>query len=170
MGCRSRVRPGWRWNEKEDRVKPSRPGALVLLLVAVAVVTWAVLQKIYSDLPTVPWTAIPTVLLLAIGEAYSGWMTRARIERRPDTKPVEPLAVARLAALAKASAYVGAAFAGVFAGFVFRVAGMLDQDTPQRDFFLSGGSLIACVVLVCAALFLEHCCRVPKRPEDDSDT
>jgi predicted RND superfamily exporter protein len=147
-------------------VKPSRPGVLVLLLVAFAVVTWVLLQQVYSDLPTVPWTAIPTVLLLAIGEAYSGWMTRARIERRPDTKPVEPLAVARLAALAKASAYAGAAFAGVFAGFVLRVVPLLDQDTPRRDFFLAGGSLIACVVLVCAALYLEQCCRVPKGPDD----
>ncbi|MEU8268065.1 DUF3180 domain-containing protein [Sphaerisporangium sp. NPDC049002] len=149
-------------------MKPSRPGVLVLLVVAFTVLTWAVLQKVYSDLPTVPWTAIPTVLILAVGEAYSGWMTRARIERRPGTKPVEPLAVARLAALAKASAYVGAAFAGVFAGFVFHVVPLLDQDTPRRDFFLAGGSLISCVVLVCAALFLEHCCRVPKRPDDDA--
>ncbi|GGK79994.1 hypothetical protein Sme01_45770 [Sphaerisporangium melleum] len=148
-------------------MKPSRPGVLVLLLVAFAVVTWLLLQRVYSDLPTVPWTAIPTVLLLAIGEAYSGWMTRARIERRPDTKPVEPLAVARLAALAKASAYVGAVFAGIFAGFVFHVAALLDQDTPRRDFFLAGGSLVACVILVCAALYLEHCCRVPRKPDDD---
>ncbi|MFC4591298.1 DUF3180 domain-containing protein [Sphaerisporangium corydalis] len=148
-------------------MKPSRPGVLVVLLVAFAVMTWALLQKIYSDLPTVPWTAIPTVLLLAVGEGYSGWMTKARIERRPDTEPVEPLAVARLAALAKASAYVGAAFAGVFAGFVFHVIPMLDQETPLRDFFLAGGSLVACVVLVCAALYLEHCCRVPKGPDDE---
>ncbi|WP_214413229.1 DUF3180 domain-containing protein [Sphaerisporangium fuscum] len=148
-------------------MKPSRPGVLVLLVAAFAVLTWAVLQQIYSDLPTVPWTAIPTVLLLAVGEAYSGWMTRARIRRAPDTEPVEPLAVARLAALAKASAYVGAACAGLFAGFVFHVLPLLDQDVPRRDFFLAGGSLVACVVLVCAALFLEHCCRVPKGPDDD---
>ena len=149
-------------------MKPSRPGVLVVLVVAFTVLTWAVLRRVYSDLPTVPWTAIPTVLLLAVGEAYSGSMTRARIERRPGTKPVEPLAVARLAALAKASAYVGAVFAGVFAGFVFRVVPLLDQDTPRRDFFLAGGSLVACVVLICAALYLEHCCRVPRRPEDDT--
>ncbi|MGW4641722.1 DUF3180 domain-containing protein [Sphaerisporangium sp. NPDC004334] len=149
-------------------MKPSRPGVLVLLLVAFAVVTWALLQKVYSDLPTVPWTAIPTVLLLAVGEAYSGWMTRARIERKPDTKPVEPLAVARLAALAKASAYVGAAFAGMFAGVVLHVLQMLDQDTPRRDFFLAGGSLLSCVILICAALYLEHCCKVPKQPGEDT--
>jgi hypothetical protein len=140
---------------------------LVLLLVAVAALTWVVLQQVYSDLPTVPWTAIPTVLLLAIGEAYSGWMTRARIRRDPGTKPVEPLAVARLAALAKASAHVGAVFAGIFAGFVLHVVPLMDQQTPRRDFLLAGGSLVACVVLVCAALFLEHCCRVPKTPDEE---
>ncbi|MFC4533728.1 DUF3180 domain-containing protein [Sphaerisporangium dianthi] len=148
-------------------MRPSRPGVLVLLVVAFAVVTWGLLQKVYSDLPTVPWTAIPTVLLLALGEAYSGWMTRARIERRPGTKPVEPLAVARLAALAQATAYVGAALAGVFAGFVVHVLQLLDQDTPRRDFFLAGGSLVACVILICAALYLEHCCKVPRKPGDD---
>ncbi|MEV7908277.1 DUF3180 domain-containing protein, partial [Streptomyces anulatus] len=96
-------------------MKPSRPGVVVGLLVVVAILSWALLKPLYSSLPRVPWTAIPTVLLLAVGEAYSGWMTKARIERRFDTKPVEPLAVARLAALAKASAYAGAVFGGVFA-------------------------------------------------------
>ncbi|GII77539.1 hypothetical protein Sru01_25210 [Sphaerisporangium rufum] len=147
---------------------PSRPGVLVLLLAGFAAVTWAVLQQVYSDLPTVPWTAIPTLLLLAVGEAYSGWATRARIQRRPGTEPVEPLAVARLAALAKASAYVGAALAGIFAGFVLYVLPLFDQDTPRRDLFLAGGSLVACVALVCAALFLEHCCRVPRDPDDEA--
>ncbi|MDH2425863.1 DUF3180 domain-containing protein [Sphaerisporangium sp. TRM90804] len=148
-------------------MKPSRPGVLVLLLVAFAAGTWIVLQGVYSDLPAVPWTAIPTVALLALGEAYSGWMTRARIQRRPGTTPVEPLAVARLAALAKASAYVGAIFAGVFAGFVLHVVPLIDREAPRRDFFLAGGSLVACVALVCAALYLEHSCRVPKKPEDE---
>ncbi|ETK35349.1 DUF3180 domain-containing protein, partial [Microbispora sp. ATCC PTA-5024] len=81
-------------------MKPSNPGVLVGLVIVFALLTWGVLQEAYSTLPTVPWTAIPTTLLLAIGEAYTGWLTRARILRRPGTKPVEPLAVARLAALA----------------------------------------------------------------------
>ncbi|MBB6476830.1 DUF3180 family protein [Sphaerisporangium rubeum] len=147
---------------------PSRPGVLVLVLAGVAALTWVVLQQVYSSLPTVPWTAIPTVLLLAVGEAFSGYMTRARIRREPGTKPVEPLAVARLAALAKASAHVGAVCGGIFAGFVLYVLPLLDQDTPRRDFFLAGGSLIACVILICAALYLEHCCRVPKSPDEES--
>lgn len=151
-------------------MKPTSPGVLVALLVVFALVMWSLLRAVYSDLPTLPWTAIPTVLLLAIGEAYSGWMTKARINRAPGTKPVEPLVVARLVALAKASAYGGAIFGGAFAGFALHTVELLDQDTPRRDFFIAGGSFLACVLLVCAALYMEHCCRVPKGPDDNGTT
>ncbi|MDP9864379.1 MULTISPECIES: DUF3180 domain-containing protein [Streptosporangium] len=148
-------------------MKPTRPGVLVGLVVVFAIITWALLKPLYSSLPTVPWTAIPTVLLLAIGEIYSGWMTKARIERKGDTKPVEPLAVARLAALAKASAYGGAIFGGVFAGFTIYTADLLEQGVPRRDFLIAGGSFVGCVVLVCAALYLEYCCKVPKDSSEE---
>ncbi|MFG1946083.1 DUF3180 domain-containing protein [Nonomuraea sp. NPDC048826] len=146
-------------------MRPTRPAVLVAVLVVVALVTWLIVSRSYSGLWLVPWTAIPTVLLLAVGEAYTGWMTRARIARRPDTKPVEPLAVARLAALGKASAYGGALFAGLFGGFVLHTATQLEKETPRSEFFVTGGSMLACVVLVCAALFLEHSCRIPGDPE-----
>ncbi|MEU6711076.1 DUF3180 domain-containing protein [Nonomuraea sp. NPDC046802] len=147
-------------------MKPTHPGRLVGIVVAVALLTWAVIRPIYSDLPLLPWTAIPTVLLLAIGEGYSAWATKARIARKPDTKPVEPLAVARLAALGKASAYAGAAFAGLFAGFALNTVQLLDRETPRREFILATGSFVACVVLICAALYLEHACRIPKEPDE----
>jgi hypothetical protein len=146
-------------------VKPSNPGVLVGLVVVFALLTWGLVQETYASLPTLPWTAIPTTLLLAIGEAYTGRLTRARILRRPDTKPVEPLAVARLAALAKATAYAAAAFAGVFAGFVLHVISLLDLPKPRQDAFVAGGSFVSCVVLICAALLLEYCCRVPGKPD-----
>ncbi|MEW9533329.1 DUF3180 domain-containing protein [Microbispora sp. NPDC049125] len=148
-------------------MKPSNPGVLVGLVVVFALITWGVLQKTYSTLPALPWTAIPTTLLLALGEGYSGWLTRARILRRPDTKPVEPLAVARLAALAKATAHAGAVFAGVFAGFVLHVINMLGLPNPRHDALVAGGSFVSCVALICAALFLEYCCRVPGEPDGE---
>jgi hypothetical protein len=140
---------------------------LVALVVVFALITWFVLQNTYSDLPTLPWTAIPTVLLLALGEGYMGWMTRARIMRKPNTTPVEPLAVARLAALAKASAHAGAIFAGIFGGLLLRVLNLLDLPNPRTDALVGGGSFASCVLLVCAALYLEYCCRVPGDHEDE---
>ncbi|MFC5822988.1 DUF3180 domain-containing protein [Nonomuraea insulae] len=147
-------------------MKLTKPGHLVGIVVVLALITWAVVRRFYGDMPLVPWTAIPTVLLLAIGEAYSGWATKARIARKPDTKPVEPLAVARLAALAKASAYAGAAFGGIFAGFALYTVQILDRETPREEFIVAAGSFVSCVVLVCAALYLEHACRIPKEPEE----
>jgi hypothetical protein len=147
-------------------LKPTRPGPLVGIIVVVALISWIVVRLFYTDLPILPWTAIPTVLLLAVGEAYSAWATKARIDRKPGTKPVEPLAVARLAALAKASAYAGALFAGVFGGFVLHTVQLLTKETPRLEFFISAGSFLAFVVLIGAALFLEHACRIPKDPED----
>ncbi|GAA2905888.1 DUF3180 domain-containing protein [Nonomuraea rubra] len=147
-------------------MKPTRPAVLVGILVVVALITWAVVSRNYSGLPLMPWTAIPTLLLLALGEAYSGWATKARIARKPGMKPVEPLAVARLAALAKASAYAGAVFGGVFAGFALHTVQLLDRETPRGEFFVATGSFVSCVVLVCAALYLEHACRIPKEPEE----
>ncbi|GAA1608331.1 hypothetical protein GCM10009733_000560 [Nonomuraea maheshkhaliensis] len=147
-------------------MKPTHPGLLAGIFAVLALLTWALIRPIYSELPLMPWTAIPTVLLLAVGEGYSGWATKARIARKPDTKPVEPLAVARLAALAKASAYAGAAFGGIFAGFALHTVQLLDRETPRGEFFVSAGSFVSCVVLVCAALYLEHACRIPKDPEE----
>ncbi|MFI7615920.1 DUF3180 domain-containing protein [Nonomuraea terrae] len=149
-------------------MKPTHPGHLVGVLVIVALIAWAVISRVYADLPLMPWTAIPTVLLLAIGEGYSGWVTKARIARRPGTKPVEPLAVARLAALAKASAYAGAGFGGLFAGFALYTVQLLDRDTPRTEFFVATGSFVSCVALICAALYLEHACRIPTE-QDEAD-
>lgn len=148
-------------------MKPSNPGVLVGLVVVFGLVTWGVLQQAYAVLPTLPWTAVPTLLLLALGEAYTGWLTRARILRKPGTKPAEPLAVARLAALAKATAHAGAMIAGVFAGFACRVIDMLELPKPRQDALIAGGSFLSCVILICAALFLEYCCRVPGKPEGE---
>ncbi|MGI5285505.1 DUF3180 domain-containing protein [Nonomuraea polychroma] len=146
-------------------MRPTHPGHLVGILVIVALLSWAVVRQFYGMF-LLPWTAIPTVLLLAIGEGYSAWVTKARIARKPGTKPVEPLAVARLAALAKASAYAGTLFGGLFAGFVLHTVQILDRETPRSEFFIATGSFVACVALVCAALYLEHSCRTPKDPQD----
>jgi hypothetical protein len=148
-------------------VKPTRPGVIAGVLVVVALLTWLIVKQLYAELPIVPWTAIPTVLLLAVAEGYSGYMTRARIARRPGTRPVEPLAVAKLAALGKASAYAGALFGGVFGGFALHTVGLLSRETPRGEFVVSVGSFVACVVLAGAALYLENSCRIPDEDAED---
>jgi hypothetical protein len=150
-------------------VNPTRPTILIAVVVGVAALVWGVLQLAYVSMPPLPWTAVPTLLLLALGEIVTAVNTRARIQRKPNTSPVEPLVVARFVALAKASAYAATVLAGVFGGFVVYLASSLDKPTPRRDFTVSVGSIIAALVLVGAAMFLEYTCRVPKGPDDDED-
>jgi len=150
-------------------VKPTRPLPLAGITVIVALLSLMVVRLTYSDLPLLTWTAIPVVLLMAFGEAYSGWMTRLRLARKGDTKPVEPLVVARLAALAKATAYTGAVFGGLYAGVALHTMTLLEQETPRREFFIATGSFLSFVALIGAALFLEHSCRVPKTDQHAKD-
>ncbi|MEW2356368.1 DUF3180 domain-containing protein [Spirillospora sp. NPDC029432] len=146
----------------------TRPVFLLALVVVAAAITWAVLDTAYVSLPPLPWTAVPTLLLLALGEGFSGWNVLRRIRRKPGTRPVEPMVVARMAALAKASAHAAAVLGGVFGGFALALADSLDKQTPREDFFVSVGTFLSAMVLVGAAYFLEYACRVPKDPEDEA--
>jgi hypothetical protein len=150
-------------------VKPTRVVVIVATVIAVALLTFAFVRFLYSSLPLLPWTMVPSLLLLALGELYTGLVTRARIQRRPNTKPIEPLVAARLAALAKASSHAAAVIAGGFAGMVIYLASSLDKPTPRRDFFVSAGTALAAIGLILAAMFLEYACRVPKRPDDEDE-
>jgi len=150
-------------------VKPTRLPVLAVILIVAAVLTWSLVRFLYGSLPLLPWTMVPSLLLLALGELYTAFVTRARIQHRPGTKPIEPLVAARLAALAKASAHGAAALVGVLGGITIYLTSALDKPTPRRDFFVSGGTVLAAIALIVAALVLEHACRVPKGPEDEDE-
>jgi hypothetical protein len=150
-------------------VKPTRVRTLLLIGVLAAAVTWALLVAIYSKLPPLTWTGVPALLIAAGAEAWIGRDLRARINGRAGAKPAPPLFVARMVALAKASAYAGALLAGISAGFMIYLSGRLDATTPRNDMITASVSLGSSLVLLAAALFLEFCCRVPKNPNQDRD-
>jgi hypothetical protein len=152
----------------EPRMRPTSAASLLVAGLASAALSWVIIGDYYGEIPRLPWLPAFTVFALAIGEALLARSTKARIDRRPGTPPVDPLAVARYVVLAKASSLAGAIFTGFFAGVLVwllversrTVAG--SQDVPA-----AAGSLAAAVALVAAALWLERACRVPKSPEDD---
>ncbi len=147
-------------------MKPTKIWIVLLVAAACAAVSWLVLGVVYRSLPPLPWSGVPTLLIAALAEAYSGMLLRARIHRRPGTKPVQAIAVARMAALAKASVYAAAVIGGVAGGFLLYVAGSLDKAFPRRDAFAAVGTFLAAAFLAAAALYLEFCCRVPKQPDE----
>jgi hypothetical protein len=148
---------------------PTRPWTLVAVAAVCAVVAWLVVRSSLAELPTLPWTGAPALVVLAAAEALSGRNLRARIAGRRDGKPLAPIAVARMAALAKASSLGGAAFGGLAAGFFVYAAGFLDLAVPRGDAINAGITAVAAGILVGAALYLERCCRAPSRDRDKED-
>ncbi len=141
---------------------------LVGLAVAAGLVSWLVIRQVYGELPAFPVFVPVSLAVLAAVEVVLGLQLRARIARRPGTTPVPPLTAARAVALAKASSLVGALATGFWAG-------LLGYTLPNQDFLAAAGSDtrtglvgVACGgLLTGAGLWLEHCCRAPRRPDDD---
>jgi uncharacterized membrane protein YfcA len=148
-------------------MKPTRTSTLTIVAVVCAVVAWLLLHSAYEKLPPLPWTGVPALLVAALAEAWTGRDLKARIAGRRGLKPAAPLFVSRMVALAKASSLVGAAIAGLGAGFVIYLSGQLNAPVPRQDAVTAAVTLAAAVLLACAALYLEYCCRVPNAPDRD---
>lgn len=147
------------------RMTPTRPGTLALAALVACTLGWTVGQRFYGELPQMTWFPGATLVLLAALEGIAARGTRARIARRPGMPPVEPLVVARFAALAKASSLGGALVGGAYAGLLFweisqrdRLAAAAD-DVPE-----TAGAVVGAALLVAAALWLERACRIPEPP------
>ena len=76
-----------------------------------------------------------------------------------------PLFVSRMVALAKASSLAAAIIAGIAGGFDIYLSGSLSASVPRQDALTAVVTFAAAVVLACAALYLENCCRVPGDPD-----
>ena len=160
-------------------MKPTRISTLVIIAVVCAAAGWVLLRAVYAKLPPLPWTGVPALLLAAAAEAWTGRDIKARIAarrgsgqgagRRPDRdlKPAAPLFVSRMVALAKASSLAAAIIAGFTAGFGIYLSGSLSASVPRQDALTAVVTFAAAVVLACAALYLENCCRVPEDQDRD---
>jgi hypothetical protein len=162
-------------------VKPTRVSTLVVVTVVGAVLGWLLLRSLYAHLPPLPWTGVPALLLAALAEAWTGRDLKARIAARRDLgtgrgggpgtgrrlKPVAPMFVSRMVALAKASSLAAAIIAGLAGGFAIYLSNSLSASVPRQDALTAVVTFASAVVLACAALYLENCCRVPEEPDRD---
>lgn len=157
--------------QPEPSVGPTRPATLFVAALAAAAVAWLVISRFYYDLPSLPWLPALTLAALAVAEAVAAHYTKARIDRKPGHDPIDPLLVARLVALAKASSLAGA----IFGGFYLGVTGWLLIERqrnahPAQDLPAVLAGVAASVVLVAAALWLERSCRIPEQPDESEKT
>jgi hypothetical protein len=155
---------------------PTRVRVLAVLALVSALAVWLLLRQVYASLAPLPWTPVPTLLLLAFVEAWAGRGLRARLagrdrgalngDRAARIRPLPPIAIARTAALAKASAHAAAVIAGLAAGFIIYLGGSLNKTIPRGDVFSAAGTFVGALALVAGALYLERSCRVPPEPDE----
>jgi hypothetical protein len=150
-----------------EQIRATRLRDLAAVAAVAAVIGWLAVRQWYGDIPPLRWFVPLSLALLAFVEAVTASQLRARIRGVPGTNPVQPLVAARSLALAKASALVGAAMVGVWAG-------LLLYTVPRLSYLAAAGDdtrigvlgVIASVSLVGAALWLEYCCRTPNPPDE----
>ena len=152
-------------------MQPTKVRALIAIAAVVGVAAYLLARLVYGDLPRLPAYSPLTLVLVALVNGYLGLAVR---DRHAAGRPVRiaPLFVARYAALAKASSVLGAGFLGAYLGLLGYLVGGLDKPQLRADARVAGGGALAAVVLVVAALRLEHACRVPPSADvapDDVD-
>lgn len=153
-------------------MKPTRYGVLGALALFVAAAAWSVLHvadsrmPILAFLPPLPWTVPVALLFLAAGIAVSAQGLRRRLRGDVDSRPVDPLAAARMAALAKASSHAGAVLAGIYLGLAAFFLTAVSGEFRRGRLLLCALSVLGALALVAAGLLLESVCRV-KTLDDD---
>ncbi|SDF85045.1 DUF3180 domain-containing protein [Pseudonocardia oroxyli] len=145
----------------------TRPRDLVVAFVAAVVVGNLLVRLSYGSLPGFPAPAGATLAVLGIAEAVAGWVLKGRVDRRPGSKPVEPLVAARAVLVAKASALGGALVGGLWTGLLLYTVPRASEVTAAAADTLAGAvGLVSALLLVGGALWLEHCCRAPSDHDD----
>src|SRR5262245_19602703 len=140
-------------------LRPTRAATLIVAFAVTFVLAWLGFRRYFGDLPNVTWLQGLTLAGLAVVEGIAAHNTRARIEHRPRAGALNPLFVARLAVLAKASSLGGAIFAGAYGGVAAWALSERGRLTAAaKNLAPSIAGLVGALALVAAALLLERAC------------
>lgn len=162
-------------------MKPTRWVPLVAIAAIALAVGWVLVdmvERIAGRILGVPWLAAIALWVLALG--VLGWaiLSRERLDHKRSSGPaavtasvsehrrMPPLVAARTAALALAASRTGALIGGFYLGIALGLLGVRDTPTGSASMAAAITSVLACGVLVGAALWLERLCRL--RDGDDA--
>lgn len=162
-------------------MKPTRWVPLVAIAAVALAVGWVLVdlvERAAGRILDVPWLAAIALWVLALG--VLGWtvLSHGRLGDRPGPraagagtarKPgqrMPPLVAARTAALALAASRTGVLIGGFYLGIALGLVGVRDTPTGSASLAAAVTSVLACAVLVGAALWLETMCRL--RDGDDN--
>lgn len=143
----------------------TRPGDLLAAAGGAALLFYLLLQVGYGSLPPLPILGGTTLLAFAVVEAVLGFTVRARIQRRPGTRPMPPLTAAKAVVLAKASSLAGSLVTGAWLGVLgYVLPRRSDLTAAAADTMAAVIGAVCAAALVAAGLWLEHSCRTPDPP------
>jgi len=143
-------------------VRFTRSRDLAAVAIIAGILAHLLLRLSYDTLPPLPVLSGSTLVVIAVVEVVLAFSLRARIQRRPGARPVQPLTAARAVALAKASSVLGALMFGAWAGLLIFVIPVRDSfPAASNDLVAAVVGMISALLLTAAALWLEHCCKTP---------
>lgn len=159
-------------------MKPTRPTVLLAIGAVSVAVGWAAIRLWESREGTtfmVPWSAPGALAFLAVVLFSIALTLRARLaafrEGRPGAHRLDPIFAARAAALAKASSLVGALVAGLYIGVgIFLLIDYESSAVERRRLIACGVTVATALVMLAAALFLEHVLKVPPDQLDEHES
>jgi uncharacterized membrane protein YeaQ/YmgE (transglycosylase-associated protein family) len=115
-----------------------------------------------------PWSLPALMAVLALSILLWARGTKARLQGRPGTKPIDPLVVARSAAIAMATSRTGSLVGGFVVGVIGALLG--GWNVPYVREQIASGAITAFMsaLAVLSGLYLERICRVPPDARDTS--
>lgn len=150
-------------------MKPTKVRLLLTLAVLAGAIGWGAVSLIQGQsgriLP-VPWLAASTMWILALALGIWTLLARPRLQRRPGTKPLPPIVAARTAALAMAASRTGSLVGGFYLGVALAALPARFTAAGIDTLWAASGTAAGSLLLVVAALWLEHICRLPIDEDD----
>ena len=153
-------------------MKPTPLAGLVGVGGFFAAATLIIVQQFYSSMVAVPASVAVTLWAMAVLCGLLAWSVKGKISDNRigfDRSQLEPTKVAYFLVIAKASAWTGAIFSGIYIGMGVYVIPRFStlvaaaEDTPGIVAAAAGG-----IALISTALWLERCCTAPPPPDREA--
>lgn len=124
-----------------------------------------IIESFDGNAPRVGWSALVTLLIAAGILGVMAWNTWQALHKRHE-RMTSDYGI-KLLSLAKASALVGALFAGGYAGYALAFASSFDSPLGHERVIHAGLAGIGGVLMMVAALLLERALQVPGGEDKD---